>query len=774
MDRILKVFLKFLCKLRFTRGFIHYFRRWALLLAFLGRKFGVWHPCNNGKWDSVTPRKCERADCSLGGTGTQFDSRKWAAAASCIPVSVRRSRPRHVSYATHPPPALPTPEHLTAAPHPGYAGYPSRSPSPREQLLPSIPPSNPEYRRRQSSNVAGAVAIVGPSTGSLTLIPLTNPPPEDPSSAGSSTAHLSLTSGAPHLQSPQLSTGAASTLPSSDPPGRCSVKPMNPDQVPRYTRKSTVQVDIITPPKPVLMSVVRPRKRNDFKIPPLTTTFRPEQGQEDDGAPWVSATHPDGALYFYDPAKVRALAPYAYPIVTDTRLTQLKRLFTDTDMHDPVLRDEIAASYDYLQNILLAKGPPPKNYDLVLNKHKEDGQTQWFYYYAYPETRCLFWLETYDAKDMLYEVYGVESPAHVKHRLEALYWSHWSLYPAFFEGRCLEPEIYDELVGILSHGCMDTMTSKSSTLPYDDGTMKKMLELVRIVKESNSNSNSMYHTAAVTRLLSFFGKSQNNYTHWRFLCFHGQKNARLGKHQTVYCDLKRERSIFIMLLSPVLFLAPEVHLREIEKLWTDEIIIDTAWKSFIPKLLEEWQELMLLSTVMLSANVGFLAIPGVVVNITTPAQIASYMSMEASVGSIVIGLLLVRHNRSRQKEDPAGAATYLTQYTHKRFGLEPMAILYSLPWALLMWAMVMFFIALLLVFFRSSDLSMQIFAVTTSAIMAVPIWWCILWSWRSGDSGKQWFSSLPSLIRRMLSVPHDIHVQITHLIPHRARQSSPA
>ncbi|KAH8982875.1 hypothetical protein EDB92DRAFT_2040114, partial [Lactarius akahatsu] len=259
--------------------------------------------------------------------------------------------------------------------------------------------------------------------------------------------------------------------------------------------------------------------------------------------------------------------------------------------------------------------------------------------------------------------------------------------------------------------------------------------------------------------------------HWRFLYFHGQKNARLDKHQTVYCQAKRERTIFIMLLSPVLFLAPEVHLQEIEKLWTDDVIIDTAWKSFVPKLLEEWQELILLSTVMLSANVGFLAIPGVVVNITTPAQIASYMSMEASVGSIVIGLLLVRHNRSKQKEDPT---TYLIQYTHQRFGLEPMAILYSLPWALLMWAMVMFFIALLLVFFRSSNSSMQIFAAATSAMVAVPIWWCVLWSWRSGDSGKQWFSSLPSPIRYVLSAPHAIYVRIPRLIPRRARQSSPA
>ena len=177
--------------------------------------------------------------------------------------------------------------------------------------------------------------------------------------------------------------------------------------------------------------------------------------------------------------------------------------------------------------------------------------------------------------------------------------------------------------------------------------------------------------------------------HWRFLYYHGQKNARLDKHQTVHDEPKRERTFFITLLSPVLFLAPEVHLQEIERLWTDDIIIDTAWKSFVPKLLDEWQELILLvcrrtasklgsftrmipqSTVMLSANVGFLAIPGVVIStlndnissasqvviFTSPAQIASYMSMEASVGSIVIGLLLTRHNRSKQKEDPAGAVS---------------------------------------------------------------------------------------------------------------------
>jgi ABC-type cobalamin transport system permease subunit len=75
---------------------------------------------------------------------------------------------------------------------------------------------------------------------------------------------------------------------------------------------------------------------------------------------------------------------------------------------------------------------------------------------------------------------------------------------------------------------------------------------------------------------------------------------------------------------------------------------------------------------MLTANVGFLAIPGVVLSnlsgtslisasqvviFTSASQIASSLSVIASIGSIMIGLLLVRHNRTKQKEDPAGAVS---------------------------------------------------------------------------------------------------------------------
>jgi len=81
--------------------------------------------------------------------------------------------------------------------------------------------------------------------------------------------------------------------------------------------------------------------------------------------------------------------------------------------------------------------------------------------------------------------------------------------------------------------------------------------------------------------------------HWRFLHFHGQRHARLERDKTVYDEPARERSILISLLSPLLFLAPEVHLREMEKLWTDGVIIETVWKQFMTKLSEEWKDLIL-------------------------------------------------------------------------------------------------------------------------------------------------------------------------------------
>ena len=122
---------------------------------------------------------------------------------------------------------------------------------------------------------------------------------------------------------------------------------------------------------------------------------------------------------------------------------------------------------------------------------------------------------------------------------------------------------------------------------------------------------------------------------------------------------------------------------------------------------------------MLVVSVSFLAVPGVTlyslnvdnnghqaVIFKSSSQIASTLSVETSIGSIVIGMFLVRHNRTKQEASPSEAVS--EQFAHFMcadatvtfaqiryldqncglFGLEPMAIIFSLPWALLMWSYV--------------------------------------------------------------------------------------
>jgi hypothetical protein len=87
-------------------------------------------------------------------------------------------------------------------------------------------------------------------------------------------------------------------------------------------------------------------------------------------------------------------------------------------MHDQILKEEIEDFYSYLQEVLRSDqlSIPSRSYDLVLDirvTEEPEKRISWSYYYACHETRCLFWLETYDASYMTSELFGVKSPAHV-------------------------------------------------------------------------------------------------------------------------------------------------------------------------------------------------------------------------------------------------------------------------------------------------------------------------------------------------------------------------
>jgi len=126
----------------------------------------------------------------------------------------------------------------------------------------------------------------------------------------------------------------------------------------------------------------------------------------------------------------------------------------------------------------------------------------------------------------------------------------------------------------------------------------------------------------------------------------------------------------------------------------------SVWVECMKKMSEEWQEFVFFvssslhactmiksnprqATVMLNANVAFLAIQSVDVNdvngdpYRSPAQISSYLSVIANIGSIILGLLLMRQNRTKSKETADEAVSYLClliffsySLTHAKAGIS--------------------------------------------------------------------------------------------------------
>ena len=113
----------------------------------------------------------------------------------------------------------------------------------------------------------------------------------------------------------------------------------------------------------------------------------------------------------------------------------------------------------------------------------------------------------------------------------------------------------------------------------------------------------------------------------------------------------------------------------LESVYSDFNLLSNRWVQFATQVINEWKGIAInvstmvfvkqpdqcapsrQGTVLLTANVAFLAIPSVDQGSSTrtPTQLASYFSVVTSIGSIVIGLMLVQKHGG-QPHESAGIA----------------------------------------------------------------------------------------------------------------------
>ncbi|KAG6836585.1 hypothetical protein H0H93_006421 [Arthromyces matolae] len=145
----------------------------------------------------------------------------------------------------------------------------------------------------------------------------------------------------------------------------------------------------------------------------------------------------------------------------------------------------------------------------------------------------------------------------------------------------------------------------------------------------------------------------------RFINYHGQYGARLDSRQSVHKTKKDRRTLLIRIFSPLLFAAPDELLKSLKNHWVDQITIKARWVKFYTKMNVQWGQHIVHSSILLNANVAFLAIPSndpsnnsVPQPHRTVAQIASYVSILTSFGSMMLALLLVRKHKAKEDAIP--------------------------------------------------------------------------------------------------------------------------
>lgn len=471
------------------------------------------------------------------------------------------------------------------------------------------------------------------------------------------------------------------------------ILPGIPETIGRYDQKSPV--------------INEPTK---FTIPPLTISLLPNPPPTG----WITCLHPEGAQYFFHPKK---------------------RVFTDANLFDPaslsLMEDNIQTIRDFLRAHGVQLAP---DVDLVLDECPDllpDQSKACRYYFVNHSDRCVFWMDKAESEmfPVMYGLNGVTSASHIRHELEAQYWSHCEMFPRSLR---VTHDMIDELRDIVLHSLGDLTTSPTSTVSHTVDQLNNMLRVIdgignTVGKDTNKLSGSS----------CMLGRFMNILVRGRVYNFHGEPNARLDVHQSMYGD-SINRTPLVTVLSPLLFYAPDFHLLGLCKIYTDGLIRYRGWAEFISKLNHEWQEFTLYATVVLNANVAFLSIQSVDTDGTsqpnrTPAQISSYLSMLTSIGAVLIGLLLVKQHRDWAHETAENASRFIFSRTHPTLGLETLAILYSLPYAMLIWSMVSFLAAFSFMCFEKSSLVTRTLVGALWAVVGALILWCAFAAWESAD-----------------------------------------
>ncbi|KAI0703725.1 hypothetical protein BC835DRAFT_897509 [Cytidiella melzeri] len=414
------------------------------------------------------------------------------------------------------------------------------------------------------------------------------------------------------------------------------------------------------------------------KLCRLHTTVVPVPCSTNGNFKWTPCVSPEGSLYFRE---------------------ETRNLLTFVDLHKQEYVDGVSQFAQYLLGLKLSQNVPvPDDAEIVIVLHEYNcGEEFWYgYYLASWQKRCVFWLENMDYHLVTEGARVCTTESHIGKYIECLFWMHIEMFPCH---RGPPQDVLDDLKEELNFGIYDNISSNESIFPFDKTHAAEMLTCINRIKTSDKNGRSMWIVARCKQTLVEYG----------FLNFHGERGARISRKDSVHRkSLHSKRSRLFKIVTPLLFFMPSVYMSEIESVWFDQAVDWIAWRAVTAMLLQDWQQSITPATVILSTNVGFLAISSI--DTTSPhkstAQIASYISSVLAFFNIIATQILTHQHSHLFLTSKAGA--FFERREHQWLGLELVALTFSLPTALFLWSMLTFLGALMIMFFWHTSVATRV------------------------------------------------------------------
>ncbi|KAG8929304.1 hypothetical protein FRC03_008937 [Tulasnella sp. 419] len=385
---------------------------------------------------------------------------------------------------------------------------------------------------------------------------------------------------------------------------------------------------------------------------------------------WYPYTQPEGAKYFYNPSL---------------------RIVTPSDICNPENWDVIMKAFERVIELIKLKDRElPITSEIYLEIQTISPQRECRYYLIDHSIRIPFWLDDISTEELGLE--AVESPDHMRSMLIPEYWLHVEHFPM----HNLYPlEAEEELIAILAHGLVDDKTAPTSTTPYGAKEAKHFLQALDVMKSTmTTTQQDGYRLCTVARLWLMIART-------RHVNAYGLKAPRLDRLQGLGPTEGGEEISRILetLSGTVLLGTPRTTFKRLRNLWHGRIVYQRHWQAFFEDIRREWIHSGALTLGIWIADVGLLYL--------TPAKTVSRDLATASCGFAVTGVLLSSALYRIHNEDQLSGAYAITEYLIRvesyDYGLQPLSVMLSLPYAFALWSILTFSAALVVILLEHAE-----------------------------------------------------------------------